>query len=121
MRQGDAVRDLAALATSSPEDAHLCVLHSWVAAYLPPREPRALADAIANIAASRPVSWVFAETPYEVPGLPVPPPPRPQSPKVRGATALVLIEQGPGRAPASHRLADMHAHGRWLHWYGPSA
>ncbi len=117
VHHGDAVTDLASVTASLPTDMHLCVLHSWVAAYFTPAEQRCLADVVEQLAASRPVSWLFAEAPYEVPGLPVPPPP---GPKVRGATALVLVEQGPRQGRTTHRLADMHSHGRWLHWYGAS-
>ena len=116
VRRGDAVEDLAAVVARLPFDAHLCVLHSWVAAYFTPDEQHALTAAIARLAETRPVSWLFAEIPYEVPGLPVPPPRE----KVRGATALVLVEQAPGRDRTERRLADMHSHGRWLHWYGAS-
>ncbi len=115
VQRGDVVGDLASVVASLPADAHACLLHSWVAAYLTPREQRALADAVSRVASTRPVSWIFAEAPYEVPGLPMPPPP---GEKVRGATAVVLVDQAPGLEPAARRLADMHPHGRWLHWYG---
>jgi len=115
LRRGDAVADLASVVAEVPGDAHLCVLHTWVAAYLTPEDQRALCDAVAAVASTRPVSWLFAEAPYEVPGLPVPPPP---GGRVRGATALVLVEESPGAARVARRLADVHAHGRWLHWYG---
>jgi hypothetical protein len=115
VRRGDAVQDLASVVASLPAGAHVCVLHSWVAAYFTPKEQRALGDAVASVASTRPVSWLFAEAPYEVPALPVPPP---AGEKVRGATAVVLVEQGPGSQRAAWRLADMHSHGRWLHWYG---
>lgn len=115
VRRGDALEDLVSTAALLPADAHLCVLHSWVAAYFTPAQQRSLADAIAVLAETRPVSWIFAEAPYEVPELPVPPPP---AEKVHGATALVLVEQAPGIDPSARRIGDMHSHGRWLYWYG---
>lgn len=115
VHRGDALGDLDTLVAAIASDAHVCVLHTWVAAYFTPEEQRALGEVIAGIGASRPVSWLFAEAPYEVPGLPVPPPP---GDKVRGATAVVLVEHAPGSDPVARRLADMHSHGRWLHWYG---
>ncbi len=115
VRRGDAVEDLAPVVATLPADAHLCVMHSWMAAYLTAQEQRALADAVSHVASTRPVSWIFAEAPYEVPGLPMPPA---RGGKVRGATAVVLVDQAPGLEPGVRRLADMHAHGRWLHWYG---
>ncbi len=115
--RGDAVEDLASVVATLPADAHVCVLHTWAAAYLTPREQRALADTVAGLASARPVSWLFAETPYEVPELPLP---TPAGEKVLGATAVVLVEQAPGSGPVAHRVADMHPHGRWLRWYGAS-
>lgn len=119
---GDAVADLPGAVATLPDDddAHLCLVHSWMAAYLDPDGQEALGDAVASIAATRPCSWLFAEDPGEVPGLPVPPPPA--GGRVRGATALVHWSLGPDqRAPRAARLADMHSHGRWLHWYGEGA
>ena len=115
VQRGDAVFDLASVVATLPADTHLCVLHSWVAAYLTAQEQRALADAVSRVGATRRLSWIFAEAPYEVPGLPMPPP---AGGKVRGATAVVLVDQAPGLEPGARRLADMHPHGRRLHWYG---
>jgi len=112
---GDMVDDLAPVATGIPESAHLCLYHSWVAAYLTPARQRALVAAVEEVAARRPVSWIFAESPAETPGLPIPPPPG-EAPE-RGATTLVLV-QATGRALGAHRLADMHHHGSWLRWWG---
>lgn len=135
VHEGDAVDDLERVAAPLPPDAHLCLLHSWVAAYFTPDEQHALSETVARLAATRPVSWIIAEAPYEVPGLPMPPPAGPGTPgtpdkkasganpekKVRGATAVVLVEEGPGRERTAVRLGDMHSHGRWLHWYGVPA
>ncbi|MGH8988497.1 MAG: DUF2332 domain-containing protein [Acidimicrobiales bacterium] len=115
VRSGDAVEDLASVVDMLPDDAHVCVLHSWVAAYFTPEQQRALGDVVARVASTRAVSWLFAETPYEVPALPVPPP---AEERIRGATAVVLVEQAPGSRRVVRRLADMHSHGRWLRWYG---
>ena len=115
VRRGDIVDDLAEAAAQVPEDAHLCLLHTWVAAYLDPARQAALAQAVTDVARSRPLSWLFAEQPAEVPGLTVPPPPGGRQPSE--ATALVLTQLG-GPAPGARRLADLHPHGRWLRWYG---
>ncbi len=121
VRTGDVVDDLAATVASAPPAAHLCVYHSWVAAYLTTERQRALGSAIADIARSRPVSWIFAELPYEVPGLPVPPPPEQAGGRpVKGATTVVLVDLAGGRSRA-RRLADVHPHGRWMHWWGVGA
>ena len=116
--EGDMVRDLPAAAAAAPADAHLCLYHCWAVAYLPPERQRQLVATIEGVARERPVSWVFAELPYEVPSLPVPPAPGDRT--VKGATALVRVEFGPGRR-AARRLADVHPHGRWIHWWPDSA
>lgn len=122
LHAGDAVADLAATVATLPGagDAHLCLVHSWMAAYLDPDGQEALHEAIVAIAGTRPCSWLFAEDPGEVPGLPVPP--APGAGRVRGATAIVhWTLAADGRTPRVARLADMHSHGRWLHWYGNGA
>ncbi len=112
---GDLVDDLDTAAAGAPEDSHVCVLHTWVAAYLTPERQQLLAEAVSRLAHTRPVSWLFAENPYEVPGLPLPPSPDPEA--VRGASALVLVEME-GSGQHAQRLADLHHHGRWLWWWG---
>ncbi|MHB1584746.1 MAG: DUF2332 domain-containing protein, partial [Acidimicrobiales bacterium] len=113
----DMVDDLAAVAATVPADAPLCVFHTWSAAYLTAERQRSLAAAVAELARRRPVAWLFAEEPAEVPGLPVPPAP-PEG--RRGATALVLTTFH-DRTPRSRRLADLHPHGRWLRWWADDA
>lgn len=112
---GDVVRDLPTAVLAAPADTHLCIFHTWVAAYLTPDRQEELAAAITAVSQDRPVSWLFAESPYEVPALPVPPAPAGRT--VKGATALVLVDLDRDRRRA-RRLADMHPHGRWLHWWG---
>lgn len=111
---GDVVDDLPDLVAGAPPESHVCIVHSWVAAYLSSRRQEELAAAVAAIAAQRSVSWLFAENPYEVPRLPVPQPSA--GTPARGATALVLVESHGGRLEA-RRLADLHPHGRWLRWW----
>lgn len=111
--RGDMVDQLPEAASGAPTEEPLCVLHSWTAAYLTPDRQRALATALGALARDRPVVWLFAEEPSEVPGLPMPPAPTEGR---RGATALVLTTFD-GGTPRSRRLADMHPHGRWLRWW----
>ena len=110
----EAVEDLAA---TVPGDVHLCILHTWAAAYLSPERQLDLVAALTRIGRSRPLSWLFAENAFEVPSLPLPRPPGGQSP-VGGATAMVEVEMA-GTVRRVRRLADVHHHGRWLHWWGP--
>jgi len=112
--RGDMIDDLPRVVDRVPVDAHLCLFHSWVAAYLTPDRQRELVGAVQELAARRPLSWLFAESPYETPGLPVPPAPGGVS--ERAATALVVV-RAEGRALSPVRLADMHHHGAWLRWW----
>ncbi|MHB8220164.1 MAG: DUF2332 domain-containing protein [Acidimicrobiales bacterium] len=115
---GDLVDGLGQLVAAVPSDTHLCVTHTWVAAYLPVRRQLDLSHIITDIAATRPVSWVFAEEPFESPGLPVPPSPDPQPGRDKGATAVVVLDADGTRTHGPWRVADMHPHGRWLRWWG---
>ena len=118
--EGDLVDGVADLAAGAPPAAHLCITHSWVAAYLSAGRQTELAEQVTSIAAHRPLSWLYAEQPFEVPALPMPP--APGGEHVSAASALVLHELGPGRPLGpGRRLADLHAHGRWLHWWGAAA
>jgi hypothetical protein len=120
LHRGDLVEAVATQVAAAPPDAQVCLFHSWTAAYLDPPAQAALCEAIAAAAADRPVAWVFAEQPDEVPALPVPPPPDGTSHPL--LTALVLVEAG-GPAIAAeraHRLGDVHPHGRWLRWWEPT-
>jgi len=108
----DAVEDLRSLADQAPTGCRLCILHSWMAAYLTPDEQVELGTQIGVIARQRPVSWIFAESRYETPGLPHPADTNPVMP---GATSLVLVESD-GDSQRAEALAGMHPHGRWIHW-----
>ncbi len=112
--RGDMIDDLGRVVDRVPDHAHLCLFHSWVAAYLTPARQRELVAAVEAVAARRPLSWLFAESPYETPGLPVPPAPD-EAPE-RAATALVVV-RAEGGALSPVRLADMHHHGTWLRWW----
>lgn len=111
---GDVVDDLASVASTAPPGTHLCLFHSWVAAYLSPTDQARLAAEVAAAARERAVSWLYAEQPYEVPALDPPPAPAGED---KAATALVLVELD-GRRRTAVRLADVHPHGRWIRWWG---
>jgi hypothetical protein len=57
-------------------------------------------------------SWLYIESPplcAELPGMP------PARSGLKQPTALVVVRWRRGRRDAVH-LADVHPHGRWLHW-----
>lgn len=116
LHTGDIVDDLAPVAAGLDRSVPLVIFHSWVAAYLTAERQRDLVAAIAALAGSGPLHHLYAESPVDTPGLPTPlsPSPRP-GPDV--ATALVHVDHHRDEAPV--RLADMHPHGKWLHWWTP--
>jgi hypothetical protein len=113
LERGDMIDDLARVAATIDPATPLVVVHSWVAAYLSQERQRALAAAVQALGATRPVHHVYAEAPFETPGLPTPACPEPR-PKAHLSTALVHI--GPGGEPPA-RWADMHPHGSWIRWW----
>jgi hypothetical protein len=111
--QGDMVADLGAVAATVGGDSPLVVFHSWVAAYLTEEQQRGLVAAVQQVGETRPVHHLYAELPFETPGLPTPHGPD-LRPGAQAATALVHI--GPhGAAP--ERWGNVHPHGTWLRWF----
>jgi hypothetical protein len=118
VRPGDIIEGLAIADADSPASSRLCITHTWVAAYLSDADQRRLDTAVTELARHRPVSWLYAEQPYEVPGLEMPSAPAGHADAA--ATAVVLVElDGPRRRV--ERLADMHPHGRWVRWWAGAA
>jgi len=114
VHRGDFIDDLGSLVDRVPAGPHLCLYHSWAASYLSHERQHDLAEAVHALAVRRPLSWLFAESPSETPGLPHPA--VPVGGDARYATALVLVDWDGGQ-PHARRLADMHPHGRWLRWW----
>jgi hypothetical protein len=110
---GDMVDDLAMAAAGLGDGGPLVVCHTWAAAYLPEARQRDLVAAVRALGASRPVHHLYAELPFETPGLPNPAPPV-DLPGTTSATALVHI--GPDGHP--ERWGDVHPHGAWMRWFG---
>jgi hypothetical protein len=113
VHRGDIVGDLPGVVDGMQANGPLVVFHSWVAAYLTRDRQEDLALAVRSLKRSGPVHYLYAEPPDETPGLPTPPSPS-RRPTAHLATALV--HQPPGGNPPD-RLADMHPHGTWLHWW----
>ena len=112
LHTGDMVDDVAAVAETVAPGQPLVVFHSWVAAYLTEARQRELVDAVRRLSTSRPVHYLYAESPVDTRGLPTPPSPEP-APTSDVATVLVHLPPG----GAAIRLADMHHHGRSLRWW----
>jgi hypothetical protein len=112
---GDIVDDLDDLAGGFAPEASLCLITTWVAAYLEPAGQAALLDAVRRLGRARPLRWIVAEQPLEVPALFLgTAPPEHADPRAT-AVALVTVDGGHEQV---ERLADMHPHGTWVRWYG---
>jgi hypothetical protein len=111
--QGDIIDALPRVAEGIPTDSPLVVFHSWVAAYLSRERQGQLVETVRSLARTRPLHYLYAESPIETPGLPTPPSPSPDATS-QLTTALVHL---PADGSAPVRLADMHHHGKWLRWW----
>ena len=111
------VDDLAAAVAGAPPDAHLCVFHSWVVAYLPPersgaggghrrRRPGAaglLGLRRAPLRGARAAGPAAAGEGGDRP--------------CKGGDRPGAGRRRRGGRRRARRLADVHPHGRWLHWW----
>jgi hypothetical protein len=111
---GDIIGSLATVVDAIDPTCPLVIFHSWVAAYLTTEQQRTLVAAVIALGASRPVHYLYAESPVDTRGLPTPASPSPSATSDL-ATALVHLDLHHG-VPAV-RLADMHPHGTWLNWW----
>jgi len=110
---GDIIDDLPEVVAGIEANGPLIVFHSWVAAYLSPQQQGQLVETVRALSRSRPLHYLYAESPVETPGLPTPPAPG-SGPTANLATALVHL---PADGTPPVRLANMHPHGNWLHWW----
>lgn len=110
VRRGDAVEDLAAALDTVAAGGHPVVLNSWVLSYLTDARRDAYVAELRRWATGGDVSWVFAESPAQTPGLPHPP-------QLAGEhlTALTMVRWRGGSEHVTH-LARAHPHGYWMHW-----
>lgn len=113
VERGDAVADLARVASTLPDDAAWCVVHSWALTYV--TEPERFAAALAGLAVHRPVWWVSIEPPRTVPGLRVPRRDPSITPEMAGNTVTAVV-----RLEGDHRRdrvwARSHPHLDWVWW-----
>ena len=91
------------------DDAHVVVLSSWALTYLPAARRHDLSSALSALSTEVPdLSWVTAEPPGCVPGVPVPRGP------VDGGTVVGLRRWRRGRELAATALGTCHPHGTWI-------
>jgi hypothetical protein len=110
VRHGDAVTDLADAVAAVAGDGHPVVMNTWVLSYLAVAERRAYHAELQRLGGVHDLSWVFAESPAQTPGLP-----HPDGLADQHVTALGLVRWRDGQARVEH-LGVAHPHGYWLHW-----
>jgi len=110
IRRGDAVDDLAHCVADVITDGHPVVLNSWVLNYLPHDRRAAYVDELDRIGAEHDLSWIYAESPGQCPGLPFP-----AELADEHITVLMLVRWRGGTRTVRH-LATAHPHGYWMHW-----
>jgi hypothetical protein len=110
VRCGDAVGDLASALAAVGGTGHRVVVNTWVLSYLTDAERRGYYAELQRIGGTGDLSWVFAESPAQTPGLP-----HAAEHADEHLTALSLVRWRDGRATVEH-LGVAHPHGYWLHW-----
>ncbi|MGH9134358.1 MAG: DUF2332 domain-containing protein [Ilumatobacteraceae bacterium] len=110
VRAGDAVGDLGATIALVDGGGHPVVVNSWVLNYLSEGQRRAYVAELERIGAGRDLSWVYAEMPALVSGVPVP-----DDPERVHRTVVTLVRWRGGTRTVEH-LAETHPHGFWIHW-----
>lgn len=111
VRQGAALRDTASLARQLATTGHPVVTNTWVLNYLTRPDRVAYVDALDALGAELDLSWVFAESPAHVDGVPVP-----TTEPATNRTVLTVVRWRRGERAVEH-LAECHPHGYWLSWY----
>ena len=117
--RGDVVDDLERVVAEhlSGRDA-LCVVTTWVVAYLRVPDRERFAAGLAALSTDRDVVWISAEPPDVVTSLG----PAPDERAEDGTRASVLggIVYARGVQRSSTILGACHPHGRWLRWSAPA-
>lgn len=107
--RGDMEGDLPGAIEQS--DTHLVLFSSWAVTYVDPASRARIGEHLAAAAHDgRPVSWVAAEPPGAVPGIPLPD-------RLRGATGGTVLSARrwrEGRELPPTFLGTAHPHGRWI-------
>lgn len=109
LRRGDAVKDLAS-AVAQLGDGTPVVTTTWTLCYLELEQQRAFVDVLEAIGSERDIDWVWAESPFDVEALPVPPELRGSDPTLLGCSSWR------GGRRTDRALAQCHPHGYWLTW-----
>jgi hypothetical protein len=101
--RGDLIEDLASAAARLPSGLPLCVMTSWVMAYVPGRERPRFVEALAALSRERRVAWIVAEGPGIVRELPAPP----ANPSEELVPSVLGVVQFAGRAGGGRRVGHV--------------
>jgi hypothetical protein len=114
VRAGDAVDDLADTIALVAGHGHPVVSNTWVLNYLSEAQRQAYVAELDRLGAISDLSWIYAEMPAMVSGLPVP-----DDPAREHRTVVTLVRWRDGVRTVDH-LADAHPHGSWINWRAAS-
>lgn len=105
--------DAKAFLEKVPNGPHLCILTTWVLAYLSEGERAELEAQVANVAASRDVTWILAESPgYLGPSGAE----AASNHKLRDDATILMSRRYRNGARTDVLHANMHGHGTWIRW-----
>lgn len=108
--RGDMIDDLPATLARA-EGEHVVLFSSWALTYADRARRPLIAGHLAQAAASgRPVSWITAEPPRCMPGVPLPP----QMQDAEGGTVLAARRWRSGAELAPEYWGTAHPHGQWI-------
>jgi hypothetical protein len=109
VRSGDAVEDLAAALGDLGQGAPV-VTTSWALCYLDANTQGAWIAELERLGAASDLTWLWLESPVQVPVLPT-------GPALSGSDATLLgVSEWRGGVRADRVLARCHPHGYWLRW-----
>lgn len=113
VRRGDAVEDTPALVEDVAAKGHPVITNSWVLNYFTKEARVAYFEMLVALGRRHDLSWIYAESPAQIEGLPVP-----DDDPARELTVLSLVRWRNGERRVDH-LATCHPHGYWMHWLEP--
>ena len=117
---GDMVDDLARVAATLPADLPLCVVTSWVLAYLRPERRPHFRDVLRSLGRDRPVAWISAEVQGVVEGVAVDASTLARRPD-QSDPSILACGLYRGGDEELHVLGVCHQHGGWLRWSASAA
>lgn len=110
VRRGDALTDTPALVAEVGAAGHPVITNSWVLSYFTPVDRHDYLAMLDAVGGARDLSWVYAESPAQIGGLPVPADEPPSE-----LTVLTVVRWRGGQRTVDH-VARCHPHGYWMHW-----